>query len=410
MRLAFVDLVFSWPPAGGAPIDLYHTVTGLQGLGHDVRLFYAQDPTHWWPSVGDAASLPFPATALDFPIERYTPRYVPGAFKEAVDAWRPDVVFVCFGFFLKPYVIEALKEYPAVSRYYAYEASCLRDFRQFKNDTTCPQNYMTTPDVCRKCTLDYFRTDLKRGALMSNTREYLDARAYEAGYYRTWINAVRALDAIIVYNRIAQAHFNGIHENVRVVPGAVHLTDFPERPADEKGRSDKKIVLMSGRIVDPTKGFTVLREACEMLYARRQDFEVWITHYDREFDSACIKSVGWMKPSEVASVYQRADVCVVPSVWDEPFGIVAVEAMAAGRPVIASCVGGLQEIVVHGETGFLYDRHDPAALRNYLERLLDDAGLRRAMGAAGRRRVEEHYTWDRVLNTHYPPLLESLAR
>jgi glycosyltransferase involved in cell wall biosynthesis len=410
MRLAFVDLVFSWPPAGGAPIDLYHTVAGLQGLGHEVRLFYAQDPTHWWPSVADAGALPFPSTALDFPIERYTPRHVPGAFKEVVDAWGPDVVFVCFGFFLKPYVIAALKDYPTVSRYYAYEAACLRDFRLFKNEATCPRNFMKTPDVCRKCTLDYFRSDLKRGALMSNTREYLDARAYDARYYRTWIDAIGTLDAVIVYNQIARAHFEGIHANVRVVPGAVHLDDFPERPEEDKAAPDRKVVLMSGRIVDPTKGFAVLRDACEALYARRKDFEVWITHYDREFDSDCITSVGWLKPSEVAGVYQRADVCLVPSVWEEPFGIVAVEAMAAGRPVVASRVGGLQESVVHGETGFIYDRYDAAELQSCLERLLDDAGLRRAMGAACRRRVEAHYTWDRVLQTHYPPLLEGLAR
>jgi len=90
--------------------------------------------------------------------------------------------------------------------------------------------------------------------------------------------------------------------------------------------------------------------------------------------------------------------------------LVAVEAMASGRPVCASRVGGLQDIVVHGETGFLFDRGDSGALADSLVRLLDDANLRQRMGEAGRKRAEGEYDWKRIAAVHYPPLLEACLR
>ena len=105
----------------------------------------------------------------------------------------------------------------------------------------------------------------------------------------------------------------------------------------------------------------------------------------------------------------NADICAVPSVWEEPFGLVAVEAMACERPVCASRVGGLQDIVVDGETGLLVAPGDAEALATALARLLDDAVLRRSMGTAGRRRVEEQYDWPRVIARHYVPLLGELV-
>ena len=84
---------------------------------------------------------------------------------------------------------------------------------------------------------------------------------------------------------------------------------------------------------------------------------------------------------------RRCAVAIVPSVWDEPFGMVALEAMAEGRPVIASNVGGLAELVVGGETGLLVPRRDRLALRSALELLISDRALRDEMGRAGRRRV-----------------------
>ncbi len=78
---------------------------------------------------------------------------------------------------------------------------------------------------------------------------------------------------------------------------------------------------------------------------------------------------------------------IVPSIWPDPCPSVAMEAMAAGKPVIASRIGGLPEIVADGETGILVPPGDPDALRAAMARLLDDPALAARMGAAGRQRV-----------------------
>jgi glycosyltransferase involved in cell wall biosynthesis len=87
--------------------------------------------------------------------------------------------------------------------------------------------------------------------------------------------------------------------------------------------------------------------------------------------------------------WHRCSIAVAPSVCPEAFGIVVLEAMACGRPVITSRTGGLSEIVVDGETGLLVPPGDSIALTTALKRLLTDHDLRQKMGQAGKRRAEE---------------------
>ncbi len=90
------------------------------------------------------------------------------------------------------------------------------------------------------------------------------------------------------------------------------------------------------------------------------------------------------------------DVLVVPSLWEEPFGLVAVEGMARTLPVVVTRSGGLPEIVEHGVTGFHAEK-DAVALRRAVEPLLADPVLRARMGEAGRGRVEAHFNPERRL-------------
>jgi len=90
----------------------------------------------------------------------------------------------------------------------------------------------------------------------------------------------------------------------------------------------------------------------------------------------------------VMEAWRRCSLAVVPSVWPEPFGLVALEAMISGRPVIASEIGGLSDTVVDGETGLLVTPGDPGALASALRRLLADRNLREQMGQAGQLRSE----------------------
>jgi glycosyltransferase involved in cell wall biosynthesis len=106
-------------------------------------------------------------------------------------------------------------------------------------------------------------------------------------------------------------------------------------------------------------------------------------------------SLGFVPPDELARLYGRAAVVACPS-HREGFGVACLEAMAHGRPVVASAVGGLLDLVVDGETGLLVQPRDVLALREALHRLLSDPALRWRMGNAGRKRAAEHFSWQVV--------------
>jgi glycosyltransferase involved in cell wall biosynthesis len=104
-------------------------------------------------------------------------------------------------------------------------------------------------------------------------------------------------------------------------------------------------------------------------------------------------ATGFVPPSEIGTYYERAAVVVVPS-RREGYGMVAREAMAHGRPVVATAVGGLVDVVEDGVTGVLVGPRDSAVLRREVRRLLDDAGLRARLGAAARDRAREQCSWE----------------
>ncbi|MBD2529565.1 glycosyltransferase family 1 protein [Nostoc flagelliforme FACHB-838] len=106
---------------------------------------------------------------------------------------------------------------------------------------------------------------------------------------------------------------------------------------------------------------------------------------------------GRLSQDVLPTYYAAADVCVVPSHY-EPFGLVAIEAMASSTPVVASDVGGLQFTVVNEETGLLAPPQDVDAFASAIDRILLNPQWRDELGKAGRKRVETKFSWDGVAN------------
>ncbi len=107
---------------------------------------------------------------------------------------------------------------------------------------------------------------------------------------------------------------------------------------------------------------------------------------------------GWLSGAELRAAYQLADVVASPSIYVDPFPTVNLEAMAAGKPVVATCFGGSREVVLDGETGFIVNPLQVDALAGRIRQLLTDDALRAAMGERGRARILAHFSLTRQVN------------
>lgn len=122
----------------------------------------------------------------------------------------------------------------------------------------------------------------------------------------------------------------------------------------------------------------------------------------------CIEFRGWIAPDKVPAFLNESTIVAIPSRSMEPFGNVAVEAMQMARPVVATNQGGLTEVVVDGETGFLVDPDDPAAIAERIATLAGNMTLASRMGATGQERARLRFSLDRCVE-EYISLYRKLA-
>lgn len=188
---------------------------------------------------------------------------------------------------------------------------------------------------------------------------------------------------------------------------------------------DRKIILYAGRI-SPEKGPLDLVQAFGELRKIRHDVLLVLvgevrTGADRRGDygrrllatsetlSADCYHAGTVDPTHMHEYYQVADLAVVPSEFEEPFGMVAIEAMAAGTPVLATRKGGLPEIVKDGVTGFILDdAKNPAAFAQRLNELLNDPPRLDAVRKSARDYVVQRHDW-RVVGAQLEATYRELA-
>lgn len=138
------------------------------------------------------------------------------------------------------------------------------------------------------------------------------------------------------------------------------------------------------------KGVDVLLEARRRMHNRLPLVMIGTPRADTpRIDDPEIVIARDVPSAQVMASWMRASIAVVPSVWNEPMGQVAIEAMVVGRAVVASSVGGLRDVIEPGATGLLVPPGDPGALAAALDSLLDDPEKRHRMGEMGRLRARQ---------------------
>jgi glycogen(starch) synthase len=206
-------------------------------------------------------------------------------------------------------------------------------------------------------------------------------------------------DRVIVcsfYMREQVADIFGVpHEQVSVIWNGIDPDELQPHPDPELERlraqfaaPNEKLVLLIGRLVYE-KGFQLALEAMPTLIERMPGTRFLVagsgTHEEALLAQAADLGLmehgtflGWIGDDVLHSLYRIADVCVVPSIY-EPFGLVALEAMASGCPCIAADTGGLREVVPHDEVGLRFRARDPDSLLEMIERVFSDHDLRRRL-------------------------------
>jgi glycogen synthase len=228
-----------------------------------------------------------------------------------------------------------------------------------------------------------------------------------------WIS--NRADRVIVcsfYMREQVADIFGVpDERISVIWNGIDPEDL--RPHDERelnrlrsqfAAQQEKLVLLIGRLVYE-KGFQLAIEAMPALIERHPETRFLVagsgTHEQelrRQAEELVLMNhgtfLGWMGDDVLHSLYRIADVCVVPSIY-EPFGLVALEAMASGCPCIVADTGGLREVVPHEEAGLRFGARDPDSLVEAVERVFSDHDLRERLVAEAAEHVLR-FDWDDV--------------
>jgi glycosyltransferase involved in cell wall biosynthesis len=202
-------------------------------------------------------------------------------------------------------------------------------------------------------------------------------------------------------------------EQIRIIPNGVDLAEFDRLSAEAIAEAAKlwppaaTKLLFVGRL-DEAKGIDLLLRALASL----PDTALLIVGPDagagaklRQLSRELgledrVNFAGVIPRPLVCGAFRACDIFVLPSRYGENFGIVAIEAMAAAKPVVVSDCGGLPTLVAEGENGLLFPAGAADRLQGALQQLLNSPDSRQALGAAGRKKVEAGYTWDKVAQAY----------
>jgi len=194
----------------------------------------------------------------------------------------------------------------------------------------------------------------------------------------------------------------------RIIPGGINIEVTPPerniRVINKKYKlKNKKVVLFSGKLT-PQKGVYYLIKAAENIKGdiyiigdgpEKENLE----HLTYKLGLRNVHFLGYMgkdREEEFKEFYYRANIFVAPSVWDEPLGLVILEAMATKTPVIATRKGGIPLAVKNGVNGFLVRPRSSRQIAEACNKLLENDELRKKMGEAARQTVKEKFTWKKI--------------
>ena len=263
----------------------------------------------------------------------------------------------------------------------------------------------------------------------------LDRAEYELGkgppeclsQWDTQIDLIASADLIVALTRserdLLVEYCPQVSNRIRVIGNGIEDTLGAREAVQQRSSNDMPLILFTGRFVE-RKGIRELLAAAALVLNKRPETRFVLAGGHRHCDGASmarywmpeelsvfgdrIHFTGWLSADELAVWYRRADILVVPS-WYEPFGMVVLEGMLYGLPILASNIGGPAEILEQERTALLVPPRNPVALAHGLLRLIDDPLLRRQLGLAAARAVREEWSYVRAVQKMKTVYSESMV-
>ncbi|MBI2125523.1 glycosyltransferase family 4 protein [Candidatus Woesearchaeota archaeon] len=224
------------------------------------------------------------------------------------------------------------------------------------------------------------------------------ALSYIYNYYSQLNEALKHCNLISISSYVQSLLKQQGYESI-VIPNALDAEKFSTTIKNEPRKNEKIRILYLGSLIQ-SKGAQILAEAVQGVDCQVDMYGEGVLKEELqqkiEQKNLPITIHPPVPYAEIPSLYWQADIVVFPSLWPEPFGRIAIEAMAAGKPVIASAIGGIKETIAEG-TGILVDPGNVQQLREAIILLMHDQELRKEMGKKGRKIVEKLYAEEKVV-------------
>ena len=212
------------------------------------------------------------------------------------------------------------------------------------------------------------------------------------------------------------------HEKIRLIPRGVNLAEFHWKPKSAQGRSDGRVVVgLVGRLT-PIKGHPLFLKAMARVARVVPNLQIQIIgdspkpQYKEEL-LAMTRNLGLEHAVEflgtrydIPELLSKMDVLVAPSVGEEAFGRVVIEAGACGVPVVATRMGGLVDVLEHGKDGLLVGPDDPRILAEAVLKMIKEPAFAQRMALALRKKVEKEFTLEKMFESTLRVYDETLAR
>lgn len=372
----------SWQ--GGEPVIIDLLRRGLEQLGTEV---IQEGSRRSLTDLGRLALTPY-----DAEIGRVR------QYRRRLRELRPDVVLVFYDFDCS-WIVAARKEgIPVIPCIQIYWATCPVGTHYIEGVGTC------SGPATAKCL-----RHMSRAALSPNLGLPVSALPAPLGfalYSKLWTRpaALSQADAIAANSEftagvLSRAGYRGVH----MIHNAVDTELFREG----QWEGDSKVVLFPvARSLQERKGYPHFVRLAAAIKERTPEIRFQVLNHAGD---DLLEGTPYLSRQDLAEHLRSVYLAVIPGLWDEPFGLVTVEAMASGRPVVAYEGGAMAEIIESGISGVLVPRGDVEALTQAVLDLLHDEAKARRIGRAARQRVEAHFTYQ-LMAERYLSLIKSVLR